>query len=130
MFLMFHLQRMDVFSIGDLGVQRGFEEYIKQRPYFVDEMKSVDWTVPLDNLHSPGKTAKAQNRKPATKQKNGSKSAVPIHRQMEYVSRKFHPYRSAFQMVLWKLAATNVTVLEEKAIKAKAKAAKIAAAAS
>lgn len=122
MFLMFHLQRMDVFSIGDLGVQRGFEEYIKQRPYFADEMKSVDWTVPLDNLHSPGKSLKSQNRQPASKQKkNGSKPTIPIHKQMEYISRKFHPYRSAFQMILWKLADTNVTVLEEKALKAKNK---------
>lgn len=113
MFLMFHLQRMDVFSIGDLGVQRGFETYIKQRPYFVQEMKSVDWNIPLDNLHSPGKTAKAQNRKPATKSKKGDgRSSIPIHRQMEYISRKFHPYRSAFQMVLWKLAATNIGALE------------------
>lgn len=117
MFLLFCLRRMDVFSVGDLGVQRGVSHYIKQRPWLEEELKTVDWSKPLDGLHSPGKSDKAKSRKAAkvvSKSANGNdgKWKIPHQREMEYVAHKFQPYRSAFQMVMWKLASVDLTILE------------------
>ncbi|KAA8916541.1 hypothetical protein TRICI_001404 [Trichomonascus ciferrii] len=118
MFLLFTLRRMDVFSVGDLGVQRGVANYIKQRPWVDQELKSVDWSVPMDGLHSPGKSAKAKARKPAktpSQSKNGSsKWKVPEQKHMEYIANKFRPYRTVFQMVTWKLSSVDIAVLEDK----------------
>lgn len=118
MFLLFTLRRMDVFSVGDLGVQRGVANYIKQRPWIDQELKSVDWSVPMDGLHSPGKSAKAKARKPAkipTQNKNGSsKWKVPEQKHMEYIANKFKPYRTVFQMIIWKLSSVDIAVLEDR----------------
>lgn len=117
MFLLFFLHRMDTFTIGDLGVQRGVSNYIKQRPSLQLELKAVDWTVPLEGLHSPGKSLKSQQRKPAklakAKTKTEAKWKVPEANEMLYIANKFRPYRSAFQMVMWKLSDTNLEILNE-----------------
>lgn len=117
MFLLFTLRRMDVFSVGDLGVQRGVANYIKQRPWVDQELKSVDWSVPMDGLHSPGKSAKAKARKPAKmpsqNKKGSSKWKVPEQKHMEYIANKFKPYRTVFQMITWKLSSVDIAVLED-----------------
>uniref|UniRef100_A0A060TCK5 ARAD1D43252p n=1 Tax=Blastobotrys adeninivorans TaxID=409370 RepID=A0A060TCK5_BLAAD len=114
MFLLFCLRRMDVFSIGDLGVQRGMANYIQQRPWIMQELKQVDWSIPLDGLHSPGKSSRAKDRKLA-KTKDGAKSKWKVHdkRTMEWVAHQFRPYRSVFQMILWKLSSIDLDVLEK-----------------
>jgi DNA-3-methyladenine glycosylase II len=114
MFLVFSLHRMDVFTVGDLGVQRGFEAYLAQRPWLKEELRRVDWSVPLEGTHSPGKSAKSRNRKSSAPKNHKGVSSAPINKQMEYVANKFRPHRTAFQMVLWKLAGTDVEIVEAK----------------
>lgn len=120
MFLLFTLRRMDVFSVGDLGVQRGMSHYIKSRPWIEHQLKQVDWSIPIDGLHSPGKSAKAKARKPAkpatanNKSNSKSKWKVPEQKHMEWIANLFKPYRTAFQMVAWKMAAVDIEILEGK----------------
>jgi DNA-3-methyladenine glycosylase II len=102
---------MDVLSIGDLGVQRGFNEYLSKRPWLQQELDGVDWSVPISNSHSPGKSKKALDRKPSTKK---AAKGIPEHKKMEYVAQRFAPYRSAFQMILWQLSAIELAALEGK----------------
>lgn len=127
MFLLFGLQRMDVFSIGDLGVRRGFENYVASHPTIKAELDQLDWSQPLETIlslqeqggnelarHCPGTSAKATNRKAALtprSKKQGKKAALIETAQMEYVAHRFRPYRTAFQMVLWKFAATDIDIV-------------------
>lgn len=117
MFLLFSQRRMDTFSIGDLGVQRGVSKYIKERPWIQSELKCVDWSIPMEGVHSPGKSAKAQQRKPAkvakTNGNGNNKWKVPEVNEMLYIANKFRPYRSVFQMIMWRLSDTDLTVIAD-----------------
>lgn len=122
MFLLFGLQRMDVFSIGDLGVRRGFENYVASHPSIQAELKTIDWkdAAQVETLlqkQYPGTSTKATNRKAALtpKSKKSGKQAADIETaQMEYVANKFRPFRSAFQMVLWQYAATDIDIVQKQ----------------
>lgn len=109
MFMIFCLRHMDVFSVGDLGVQKGVASYLRDRPHLVTEMKSVDWSVPLEGTHSPGKSVKAKNRKvSASPKRPGPK--LPTSTEMEWVAARFQPYRTVLQLIMWKYADTNMEV--------------------
>lgn len=106
---------MDTFAVGDLGVQRGVSVYIKERAGLQDELKQVDWSLPLEGLHSPGKSAKSQQRKPAKlpPKNGGGKWKVPQANEMLYIANKFKPYRSVFEILMWRLSDTNLAVLAD-----------------
>lgn len=109
MFMIFCLRHMDVFSVGDLGVQKGVASYLRDRPHLVAEMKSVDWSIPLQGTHSPGKSVKAKNRKvSASPKRPGPK--LPTSTEMEWVAARFRPYRTVLQLIMWKYADTNMEV--------------------
>lgn len=101
MFLIFYLRRMDVFSPGDLGIQRGFRKFIKERPQLLKNLES------LEHTRSPGKSKKSQGR-----------PSVPSDlRDMEKVAARFSPWRSAFMLILWKMSDIEMsTVTAEKPI--------------
>ncbi|CAN6649401.1 DNA-3-methyladenine glycosylase [Trichomonascus vanleenenianus] len=99
MFLIFYLRRLNTFSLGDLGVQRGFYYYLNSRPWLAKEISSAD-LPPL------------KKKKVSTVKKN-TKWSVPDERHMTYVSDKFRPYRSAFQLLMWRFASTDTEILEK-----------------
>lgn len=100
MFLIFYLYRMDVFSPGDVGVQRGMRRYLKDRPELVKQIKHED-EVPA----SPGKSKKAT-----------AKTKLPpdlIHME-KIAASNFVPYRTAFQMILWKMSDIQMETVEAR----------------
>ncbi|ODQ63613.1 hypothetical protein NADFUDRAFT_84253 [Nadsonia fulvescens var. elongata DSM 6958] len=115
MFLLFGLVRMDVFSVGDLGVRRGLAHYLKYfRPDLIKEMRDeVDWENVLE-----GKFGKPNSRKyPKSKPKEGGSKAKwqePGLFELAYVAEKFRPYRTAFMMVLWELSMVDLGIFTEK----------------
>lgn len=115
MFLLFALKRMDVFTLGDLGIQRGVSVYLKTRPHLVDIIKQVDWTLPIDGVHSPGKSKKAGARKAAkTKPDTKGKWKVPTGDEMTWVAHRFAPYRSVLMLIMWKISDVNTAILDKK----------------
>lgn len=97
MFLIFYLHRRDVFSPGDIGVQRGFRRYVKERPHLLKE-ELEELALPL----SPGKSRKAQAR-----------PSVPADlKNMERIVARFSPCRTAFQMILWKISDIQMDYIE------------------
>lgn len=88
MFLIFYLRRMDVFSPSDLGIQRGFRKFIKDRPHLMKDIST------LEISKSPGKSKKSQGR-----------PTVPSDlRDMVKVAERFSPWRTALMLVLWKMS--------------------------
>lgn len=115
MFLLFALKRMDVFTVGDLGIQRGVSIYLKDRPHLSEIAKKVDWTLPIDGIHSPGKSLKAGARKAAkTKPDTKGKWKPPTADEMTWVAHRFAPYRSVLMLVMWKISDVNTAVLDKK----------------
>lgn len=116
MFLLFALKRMDVFTVGDLGIQRGVSVYLKERPHLADIIKQVDWTLPIDGVHSPGKSKKAGARKAAKVAKPDTKGKwkVPTADEMTWVAHRFAPYRSVMMLILWKISDVNTAILDKK----------------
>lgn len=95
MFMLFWLHRLDIFSPADIGVQRGFRRYVR-------EHSPPDHTSVTELTNSPGKSKKATAR-----------TALPSDiKQMEHVADCFRPYRSVFQLVLWKLASINMKAID------------------
>lgn len=84
MFLIFCLNRMNVFSTGDLGVQRGLINYVSERPEL--------------NISIP----------------KGKRKVSVSPKLMEKVASKFEPYRTAFQMILWKLSDIQMDTVEAR----------------
>ncbi|KAG5360351.1 DNA-3-methyladenine glycosylase [Yarrowia sp. B02] len=115
MFLLFALKRMDVFTVGDLGIQRGVSVYLKDRPHLAELIKQVDWTLPIDGVHSPGKSKKAGARKAAkSKPDTKGKWRVPSADEMTWVAHRFAPYRSVMMLILWKISDVNTAILDKK----------------
>jgi len=83
MFACFALKRMDVFSTGDLGVQRGMAAFVGRD---------------VAKLKSKG---------------NGKdKWKYMSEREMEEISRKFSPYKSLFMWYMWRVEETDVSTME------------------
>lgn len=81
MFLIFYLHRLDVFSVTDIGVQRGMKKYL--------EMRNETLRLQI-----------SKNKKDYT--------------HMNEVASKFEPYRSVFQMVLWKISDIQMNTVEAR----------------
>lgn len=89
MFLIFSLQRLDVFAEGDLGIKRGFSYFMETRkhllegieePIFVKSAKKRSWKTYSDHV-------------------------------MLGVAEKYAPYRSVLMLILWRMAALDTSSL-------------------
>ncbi|KAL2134106.1 hypothetical protein VTI74DRAFT_993 [Chaetomium olivicolor] len=82
MFACFALKRMDVFSTGDLGVQRGMAAFMGRD---------------VGKLKANGK---------------GGKWKYMSEKEMEEISERFRPYRSVFMWYMWRVEETDVSTME------------------
>ncbi|KAL2260710.1 hypothetical protein VTK26DRAFT_5209 [Humicola hyalothermophila] len=82
MFACFALKRMDVFSLGDLGVQRGMAAFV-------------------------GRDVAKLKAKGA-----GGKWKYMSEAEMREISDRFRPYRSVFMWYMWRVEETDVSSLE------------------
>jgi len=85
MFLLFGLKRMDVFSTGDLGIQRGMAAYLGKD---------------VAKLKKNGGGAKGGGAK--------GKWKYLSEEEMLRCSEKFRPYRSLFMWYMWKFSEVTV----------------------
>lgn len=82
MFACFALKRMDVFSLGDLGVQRGMAAFVGRD---------------VAKLKAKG---------------GGGKWKYMGEQEMVEISEKFRPYRSLFMWYMWRVEETDVSSME------------------
>lgn len=82
MFACFALKRMDVFSTGDLGVQRGMAAFVGRD---------------VARLKAKG---------------GGGKWKYMAEKEMEELSARFSPYRSVFMWYMWRVEETDVSTME------------------
>lgn len=87
MFACFALKRMDVFSLGDLGVQRGMAAFVGRD---VKKLKS-------GNGKGNGKDKKWKYMSEG---------------EMKEISERFRPYRSLFMWYMWRVEETDVSSME------------------
>ncbi|EAA31569.2 DNA glycosylase [Neurospora crassa] len=86
MFACFALKRMDVFSLGDLGVQRGMAAFVGRD---VKKLKNGG--------NGNGKDKKWKYMSEA---------------EMREISERFRPYRSLFMWYMWRVEETDVSTME------------------
>lgn len=123
MFLLFGLQRFNVFSCGDLGIQRGASVYLKQRPDIVKEMNEDFIKQKKEKEENENNNDDDLKPKLAKKSKssiainnNNSKTSwkAPKNHELEWLASKFSPYKSLLMMVLWKLGGMDLSVFQKK----------------
>ncbi|GME87827.1 unnamed protein product [Ambrosiozyma monospora] len=101
MFLMFALERLDVFEIGDLGIRRGFSYYIKERPDLVSE---------VSQLFNDGVLQRTANGR----KKKFSDKYVTDFDLVEAIADQFKPYRTLFMLILWRISDTSVEAMGKR----------------
>ncbi|OAA67299.1 DNA base-excision repair protein [Niveomyces insectorum RCEF 264] len=89
MFAVFGLKRLDVFSVGDLGVQRGMAAFVGRD---------------VAKLKRAGGSA-------GTK-KAGGKWKYMTDTEMEAIAEPFRPYRSVFMWYMWQVESTVTSSME------------------
>lgn len=82
MFSCFGLKRMDIFSTGDLGVQRGMAAYVGKD---------------VAKLKAKG---------------GGNKWKYMSEKDMLDISAKFSPYRSLFMWYMWRIEDVDITAVQ------------------
>ncbi|KAK6461159.1 hypothetical protein DFJ63DRAFT_337064 [Scheffersomyces coipomensis] len=107
MFAIFTLGEMDIFAHDDLGVARGMSKYLARRPDLYSSIKKeVDADEDLKDLLK--KKSLFANKKTDSK-----RDWNPYHDvYVKHAAERFSPYRSVLMLVMWRLSATNVEVLE------------------
>ncbi|KAK7511290.1 putative DNA-3-methyladenine glycosylase [Phyllosticta citriasiana] len=98
MFSVFTLKRMDVFSTGDLGVQRGMAAWQKRD---VESLKRK-----AGQLAKDGKTRTKGGL-------DGKKWKYMTEQEMLDFSEPFKPYRSLFMWYMWRIEDTDVDALQD-----------------
>ncbi|CAK7222691.1 3-methyladenine DNA glycosylase [Sporothrix curviconia] len=86
MFALFALKRMDVFSVGDLGVQRGMAAFAGRD---------------IAKLKRAGVTATKKN----------AKWKYMTDTEMEAMAEPFKPYRSVFMWYMWQVESVDVSTM-------------------
>lgn len=89
MFLIFSLQKLDVFAEGDLGIKRGFSYFMETRKHL---LKDFNGTLFI-------KTNKKRNWKTYSDEA------------MINVSDRYKPYRSVLMLIFWRIAAMDTSSL-------------------
>ena len=104
MFALFTLNEWDVFAHDDLGVARGMSRYLAKRPELLNQVKrEVQQNEEMKAL------LKKKPKFGTTKQRDW----VPLHDQyLIHAARRFSPYMLVFMLLMWRLSATNIDVLE------------------
>lgn len=119
MFLLFGLKKFDIFSVGDLGVQRGFDRYRKLRPQKWQQLKmtslslqngssSTNDFLPRDKKNLPKVVNSGKVIKMSSKNGGGSWT-VPTLQDMQLVGKHFEPFRSFFMLILWEFSGMDLT---------------------
>ncbi|KAL1383319.1 DNA glycosylase [Phyllosticta capitalensis] len=98
MFSVFTLKRMDVFSTGDLGVQRGMAAWQKRD---VNALKRKAGQIAKDGK---GKVKGGLD---------GKKWKYMTEKEMLELSEPFQPYRSLFMWYMWRIEDTDVDALQD-----------------
>lgn len=105
MFLVFTLKELDVFAYDDLGVARGVSRYLANRPQLLAEVKQGVHAVEALKL---GLKKKGKFMKSSSK-----RDWIPLHDEYVKLLGAMHaPYQLVFMLIMWRLLATNVEILE------------------
>lgn len=104
MFSVFTLKELDVFAEDDLGVARGTSRYFEKRPETIKVIKKeIDQDEEIKQLMKK----KGKFEKP-----NSKRDWKPYHDQViKFAGNKFAPYQLIAMLLMWRLSATNVDVL-------------------
>lgn len=105
MFSVFTLKELDVFAYDDLGVARGVARYLEKRPQLLAEIK---------NGVNDDETLKLRLKRKGKFQTTSSKRDWIAHHDeyVKYLGNLYSPYQLVLMLLMWRLAATNVEVLE------------------
>lgn len=105
MFSIFTLKEIDIFAEDDLGVARGVARYLQNRPELFQTVKNGVHAV--EELKAKLKK-KGKFDKPTTK-----RDWTPVHDEyMKFLGLMYTPYQLVFMLIMWRLALTNIDVLE------------------
>lgn len=105
MFALFTLYEPDVFAYDDLGVARGVARYLEVRPDTLQEVK--------DGVHAVEELKARLKKKGKFMTKSSKRDWTPLHDEyVKFLGLKFAPHQLAFMLVMWRLASTNIEVLE------------------
>lgn len=91
MFLINALRRPNVFTADDLGIARGFSNYVSKRPELIAELMSQRTVV---------KKSKIKHKKYNWK--------IYDSDIMELCAQRFQPYRTLFMFLLWRLSSDDM----------------------
>ncbi|GMG34417.1 unnamed protein product [Ambrosiozyma monospora] len=100
MFLMFVMERLDVFDIGDLGIRKGLNMYMEDRAELVEE---------VENLFDNG-TLERSGRAHNFKDENIDADVAFA------IADQFRPYRTLFMFILWRISDTNYETMGKTTI--------------
>lgn len=107
MFSVFTLKELDIFAWDDLGVARGVARYLQVRPRVLAEIKA--------GVHAIDELKIRLKRKAKFHSDKSKRDWTPIHDEyVKFLALKFEPFRTAFMLVMWRLSATNIDVLEKE----------------
>ncbi|CAY67321.1 uncharacterized protein PAS_chr1-3_0257 [Komagataella phaffii GS115] len=102
MFSVFSLNKMDCFTVLDLGVVRGASKYLQARPELLAELK--------DEVAQLEKTKKKKAKKQAV---SSNKKWIAVDEQIiERLAERFQPYRTALMVMFWRIGSVDLQVLE------------------
>lgn len=103
MFLLFGLARANVFSAGDLGIQRGVARYLKLRPDLAVAIAEHRRQEEELTKQQTGKAKKQTSISVVNKKSTSLGWKMPQQHEVEFLRSRFAPYNSLLMMVLWKL---------------------------
>lgn len=105
MFAIFTLKNLNVFAYDDLGIARGASKYLLRRPEYLQKIKT--------EVQSQEDLKQLLKKKSKFEASKGKRDWVPYHDEyVKYVGLDFRPYQLVFMVILWRIGATNVVVLE------------------
>ena len=112
MFAIFTLRELDVFAYDDLGVARGISRYLLRRPELLAEIK--------EEVNAEEHLRLLLKKKSKFDKKDSKRDWVPYHDEyVKHAGKRFSPYQSVFMLIMWRLASTNIEVLENTGIQQK-----------
>lgn len=105
MFSVFTLGELDIFAYDDLGVARGVARYLENRPKLLKEVR--------DGVQAVEELKLGLKKKGKFQTKSLKRDWVPLHDQyVKFLGRMYSPYQLVFMLIMWRMASTNVEVLE------------------
>lgn len=115
MFACFGLKFMDVFSLGDLGVQRGMAAFSGRDVAKMKNSKAGKWKY----MNEKGMAGASEKKKKMKRKKknnaylHGSEGLLmTVLTDMTELSDRFKPYRSLFMWYMWRVEETDISTME------------------